>query len=572
MARWTVRQWLPALALLWAIPGCYTGVENSADDVGEDAGDADGDGDAGGDGDGDGDGAELPAPSPRIYRLTHEQWENTVQDLFGLPEPTGASSLFRDDPQTAGYIFDNDPLSLEVDDSLWTGYRLASAQVAEQVIADPAVLASLMPPDAPSEAERIENFTREFATRAYRRPPSEDEVSELVDLFLAAPSMYPGVDDAFVAGIRHVIEAVLQSPFFLYRVESSAEVVGGVIPLSDYELASRLSYFLWNTMPDEALFAAAAAGELHTADDVASQATRMIQDPRAADMAVRFHYQLLKAKKIKGIQPSPNAFPNLPADFAELAYQEHELFVRDVVFGGGGGLRELLTSNESFVNDDLAAIYGIEGVMGDEFVSVEFDPAQRKGIFTQVGWLASNATSVHPDPIHRGVFLSETMFCNVIAAPPDVVPPVPPLDPDQTNRERVHAHTGVGDCAQCHNTLINPFGFAFEGYDAIGGFRTMDNGQPVDTTADIQIDTQIVSVNDAVELVDAMATSERIHQCYTRHWLEYSMGRNFDAATDFALVSRLGAASLDEGASIQDLLVELTVSPYFLNRAAEELP
>jgi Protein of unknown function (DUF1592)/Protein of unknown function (DUF1588)/Protein of unknown function (DUF1595)/Protein of unknown function (DUF1587)/Protein of unknown function (DUF1585) len=570
-----VKHWfwkLPSSALLALPLACYAGVE-PASDAGETQGETgvetgDGDGDSG---DGDGDAVELPGPTPRVYRLTHAQWENTVQDLFDLPAQTGLSSLFRADPTVAGFIFDNDATSLEVDEALWTGYRLAAGQVAALVTEDPLVLAELMPAEGPSEPERIDAFVRGFGLEAYRRPLTEDEVTVLVDLFLAGSALYPDVDDSFVAGIRHVIEAVLQSPIFLYRVERSEAVVGEMIPLDDYEIASRLSYFLWNTMPDEVLFDAAAGGGLHTVADVADEAERMIQDPRAAEMVVRFHQQLLDADKIGSILPSPNFFPNAPADLPVLAATEHERFVRDVVFGGGGGLVELLTSSETFVEDDLAGIYGVPGVVGDEFVAVSLDPTQRKGIFTQVGFLASNATSVDPDPIHRGVFVATRMLCIEIAAPPDGIPPLPPLEPDQTNRERVEAHTSADQCATCHASYINPHGFPFESYDALGTWRTTDNNQPVDAATNVYIDGQVMPSSGALEFVELMAASPGVHTCYSRHWLEYTVGRNATPDDQLA-ISRLGTDSHQDQLSIQDLLIAVTTSPFFLNRSTEELP
>lgn len=567
--------WLPTCALLASATACYSGVDIS-DGGGEtqgETGTGDGDpGDGDGDtGDGDGDGVELPSASPRAYRLTHAQWENTVQDLFDLSAPTGLSQLFRADPQVAGYLFDNDATALEVDEALWTGYRLAAGQVAELVTEDPNLVAELMPPEGPDQPTSVETFVRSFGTRAYRRPLTDEEVANLSALFMAAPPLYPEVGDSFVAGIRHVIEAVLQSPFFLYRVERSEVEVDGMIPLDDYEIASRLSYLLWNSMPDQTLFEAAESGTLHTTADVAAETVRMLEDPRAAEMVVHFHDMLLEAEKIDTISPSANFFPNAPGDLPQLARLEHEHFIRDVIFGGGGGLVELLTSSDAFVNEDLAAIYGVAGVVGDAFVDVELDPAQRKGVFTRIGFLAANSTSVDPDPIHRGVFIAKRMLCLEIAAPPDGVPPLPALEPDQTNRERVEAHTSAAQCAQCHAGLINPHGFPFESYDAIGAWRDIDNGQPVDTSANVFVDSMQVPIAGAVEFVDVMAQSPGVHRCYTQHWVEYAVGHNA-TADDQAAITRLGADSLTQQLSLQQLLVAVTTSPMFLNRAAQELP
>lgn len=564
---------LSALALLWAAPACYSGVDTNDDAAQGDTGDTGGTGD-GDTGDGDtSSGEELPSPAPRFYRLTHDQWENTVQDLFGLDAPTGLSELFRDDPLIAGFVFDNDATTLEVDEALWTGYRVAAGQVAELVTSDPDLLAALTPVDGLSEAERIDSFVRSFGGQAYRRALEDAEVASLTELFLSAPALYTDIQDPFTAGVRHVVETVLQSPFFLYRIERSEGVVDGLIPLDDHEIASRLSYFLWNSMPDQELFDAAESGQLATPAQVGAQAQRMLGSTRAADMVVRFHHQLLDADKIDNIAPSPNFFPDAPANLPELAAEEHERFIRDVVYGGGGGLAELLTSSETFVNQDLAAIYGVGGVMGEEFVHVELDPTQRQGIFTQVGFLAANSTSVDPDPIHRGVFMAKRMSCLSIAAPPDGVPPLPATEPDQTNRQRVEAHTEAEGsvCVTCHGGLINPFGFPFEGYDALGAWRTTDNGQPVDTSTNVAIGGEVMAVGGAVDMVQAMATSQGIHECYVRYWVEYASGRN-STPSDIPMVERLGADSLDEQQSIEELLVSVTTSLSFLNRAVEELP
>lgn len=563
------------VAALGLAPACYAGVEVPGEDEAGDSADGTADtgdtADTGNTGD-TGEQAELPSPSPRFYRLTHEQWENTVRDLFGLAEVTGYSELFREDPTIAGFIFDNDATTLEVDEALWTGYRIAASEVAADVTADPDILAALTPAEGPSEAERIEEFVRSFGAKAYRRPLTDEEVATLSGLFSSAPPLYTNVADPFTAGMRHVIEAVLQSPFFLYRIERSEEIAGPVIPLDDHEIASRLSYFLWNTMPDDELFAAAEADQLHTAEQVAIEAERMLQDPRAADMVVRFHGQLLEVEKLETISPSPNFFPDAPPDLAALAHEEHERFIRDVIFGDGGGLIDLLTSNQSFVNDDLAAIYGVPGVVGEDFVNVELPPEQRKGVFTQIGFLAANSTSVDPDPIHRGVFLAKRMACLAIAAPPDGVPPLPAIEEGQTNRERVEAHTEAEGtvCVTCHSTLINPYGFPFEIYDALGAWRTTDNGQPVDPSSTVFLGSESAPVPDALGLMDAMAASPDIHACYAQHWIEYAAGRNTTGA-DNPMIDRLGSASLEDQQSLRDLLVALTTSPAFLNRAAEEL-
>ncbi len=511
-----------------------------------------------------------PGPSPRVVRLTHAQWDNTTRDLFGLGEQLGYAETFRNDPQIAGYLFDNDATSLAVDAPLWTGYRIAAAEIAALVTSDQAHLDAWVPSDA---ADDPRAFLHGFATRAYRRPATESEVDALEALMAAAPELYPDEDDPFVAGLRHVAEAVLQSPFFLYRIEVGGEVTtirgGDVVVLDDYEIAQRLSYFLWNTMPDSELLDAAAAGQLSTDEGLAMQAERMVADPRTTEVVTHFHTILLDLGGYDGILPSPVAFPDVPDDLRELAREETRRFVEDVVFEDDGGLVEMLSSSETYVNDDLAEIYGLSGEFGDDFVRVSLPPEQRSGVFTQVGFLASNASLYDPDPIHRGVFLATRFACLVIGAPPDAAMEAPAtLEEGQTNRERIEEHTSRPACASCHETMINPFGFAFENFDAIGAWRDEDNGKPVDAAAGVLLG-EVVEVDGPIELAAAMAESETVHRCYTQHWVEYAMGRNAEVEDD-PLIHELGRRSLARGQSIRDLLVSIVSSPAFRYRSVRE--
>jgi hypothetical protein len=579
------RSALLVYAALLTAAGCYSGRDGNGQNGGPDgdgtAGDGDGDGDGDGtadDGDGtadDGDddgvaGEEDPAPSTRFFRLTHEQWENTVRDLFYLSEHTGFSDNFSPDPKPSGYLFDNNATALQVDQALWSGYQRAAADAAELATADPAIMAAILPPDAGDETARAEQFIREFGRRAYRRPLAEAEVTELMGQWVAAAELYS--DEApFEAGLRFVIEAMLQSPYFLYRVETSTDEVGGVVPLSGFEVAQRLSYFLWNTMPDDTLFDAADAGDLSTAGGVESEALRMLADARASNVMRTFHDQIFDVEHWEGIAPSPTFFPDAPDLLGVAAQTEHRMFVEEMLLNRPGSLHELLTSNETFVNDELAAIYGLEGTYGPDFVLAQLDPAERRGLFTQIGFLAKNATSVNPDPIHRGVFVAKRMACMLIAAPPDNVPLLPDFE-GMTNRQAVEEHTEQegSTCSACHSTIINPFGFPFENYDAMGAFRTMDGEFTVDPATTVVLDGEPVPVANALALADALAASPSVHECYLQHWIEYANGRPA-VEEDDPLIERLGEMSLGEQASVQGLLVELVTSKPFLSRAVEEL-
>ncbi|MEX1365542.1 MAG: DUF1592 domain-containing protein, partial [Nannocystaceae bacterium] len=319
------------------------------------------------------------------------------------------------------------------------------------------------------------------------------------------------------------------------------------------------------------LLAVAEAGQLGDPAVVEEQTRRMLESPKAEQVVERFHHQLLHVDKFTQAAPSAAFYPDAPEDLGQLAVQEHDLFLRHAIFDNDGSWRDLLTSTETFVNDDLARIYGLSGDFGDEFTRVDLPANERRGIFTQVGFLVANATSVHPDPIHRGAYLARTIACHTIAAPPDDITPVPAPDESATNRETVAAHTEApgSTCMGCHTPLINPFGFPFEGYDSTGAFRTMDNGRPVDAKANVILGDGAVPVEDALDLAEAMAEDSQVHQCYMEHWMEFAMGRPYDEM-DAPLVERLSAESLDD-VGIKDLLVEFTKSRPFLTRAMQEM-
>jgi Protein of unknown function (DUF1592)/Protein of unknown function (DUF1588)/Protein of unknown function (DUF1595)/Protein of unknown function (DUF1587)/Protein of unknown function (DUF1585) len=554
--------------------GCYAGIHDHDDggldggDAGEDGGEDAGEDDGGDDGLGPAD--EMPAATTRFFRLTHAQWENTVQDLLQLPEPTGLSSEFRADPFVGGFIFDNNAVSLEVDQALWSGYQRAAVAVAELAAGDPTIIAAIAPADAADEAARAREFVTDFGLRAFRRPLTDEELATYEELFQRGPELY---DDTtgFEAGVRLVLEGMLQSPHFLYRVEGSEDIAGDVIPLDSWEIASRLSYFLLNTMPDEALLAAAAADELRDAEAVRTQALRMLETPRAAAVVERFHHQLLQVDRFGNADPSPAFYPDAPEGLGLLATEEHRQFVRHTVFEQDGSWGDLLTSTETFVNGELAKLYGLPGEFGTEFTRVDLDPAERRGLFTQIGFLVANSTSANPDPIHRGVFLAKHIACHGIAAPPDEIPPIPAPDETQTNREAIEALTEVAgsECVGCHSSLINPFGFALEGYDATGAFRTVDNDKPVDSASNVLLGDGPVPVSNGVELAEALAADAQVHECYAQHWLEFAMARPHEE-TDTPLTGRLATESLED-LSVKELLVELTVSRPFLTRSAEEM-
>ena len=514
--------------------------------------------------------AAAKVPFQSAYpRLTHAQWENTTRDLLKLDAVPGLSASFTSDP--LGGIFDNDESVLQVTSPLWADYQRAAEELAAMMIADPQKLAKIVPPDMGQSLDaRARQFITEFGRRTYRRPLTAQEIDAHAALFASGATVLGG--DPFLSGMQLVLEAFLQSPHFVYRVEQGAAKAGntGLIPLGPYELATRLSYLLWNTMPNDALLDAAAKGELSTVEGLRGRAEQMLLDPQAKLVMRNFHRQLFNWKKYADLYKDPAVFPEFVPEIGDDLRLEAEAFVDNVIYEQDGGVLELLTSRTAYVNDRLAAIYGVPAPAGADFGKVELDAATRSGALTRLGFLAANGTARASDPIHRGVFINLRMLCVKLPPPPDNVKPLPGGS-DKTTRDLVDSHTGDGTCGKgCHSTLINPAGFAFEGYDAIGRYRTMDNGYPVNSAAEYTLGGTVVQYKDAIEWSQIIAESTEANQCFAKHWLEFALGRDAQPE-DETLIGQLGDSSRG-GSSFKEMLLDIIVSDSFRARRAVEVP
>ncbi|HTN92205.1 MAG TPA: DUF1592 domain-containing protein [Sorangium sp.] len=511
--------------------------------------------------------ASQVAARSMFPRLSHAQWENTVRDLLRLDDRPGLSASFTTDP--LGGVFDNNEAALLVTPGLWGDYQRAAEELAAMVTDDEAKLHRLVPADLPAEPDaRGEAFVERFGERAFRRPLTAEERDTYLALFRRGKELFDG-EDPFVAGVRAALEAFLQSPHFVYRVELGAgPAKGGLIPLSGYEVATKLAYLFWNTMPSDELLAAAEAGELSTSEAVRAHAERMLEDPRAREVVGAFHRQLYDHEQYHDLNKDQALYPEFVPEMGDDMQREAELFVEHIVFDKEGGLTDLLTSRTAFVNDHLAAVYGVDGEFSDDFKQVELDEAERSGLLTRLGFLAAKATARQPDSIHRGVFVNLRILCASLPPPPDNATGLPPGE-KATNRERVEAHTGKGTCgAACHGTMINPAGFAFEHYDAIGKYRTTDNGVPVNAADTYYLGGEPRSYADAIEFSRVLAESSEAHACYARRWVEFAQGREV-GAKDRQLIDELGEAS-HGGASTKELILQIVSSASFLARVPAE--
>ncbi|HEV8246389.1 MAG TPA: DUF1592 domain-containing protein, partial [Polyangiaceae bacterium] len=316
-----------------------------------------------------------PGPSP-IRRLTRDEYNHTVHDL--LNDATAPGSSFPSEELALN--FPNNADIQTVSSLLIEGYETASIALATEAVKDLPTLLGCDPATT-GEDQCVQSFISSFGLKAYRRPLAADEVASLVDLYTTSKASYD-----FSTAVRLTLQSMLQSPYFLYRVEALGPQT--VTRLSGYEIASRLSYLLWSSMPDTALFAAAASGALDTADGVSEQAQRMLLDPRANQSVLTFFENWLDLQKLKhGDAKDPAACPTFTAALVPLLRQESDLFLSDVFFNGGD-LKTLLLGNYTFMNKPLADYYKVTGPTGDAFEKVTLDGSKRLGFLTQAGFLA----------------------------------------------------------------------------------------------------------------------------------------------------------------------------------------
>jgi hypothetical protein len=459
------------------------------------------------------------APRAPIRRLTRFEYNNTVRDLLGVTSRP-ADSL---PGEEGGSGFGNDADALGVSHVLVDGYRMVAQQIASEVTADAAMVESVSGCDpATADAQCQESFLSRYLTDVFRRPPDADELSAYRTAFDQGVTLGGG----FASGVRAVIERSLQSPQFLYRVEVGQAVneQAALARPTGHEMATRLSYLLWSSAPDRPLLDAAARGDLDTDEGVLVEASRMLEDDRAKDGMRYFHGQLLGTTGLDYIERDAEYYPTFQPGMGALFRQETERFLDYVLWEGEGDLRTIFTAPYTFVNEPLAAFYGIPGVTGDEFQKVTVDSTKRAGLLTQASILTATTPGSRTDPVIRGKWLYTKMLCGKVPDPPTNVPELEEPLPGQSVRDRLAQHRADPECAQCH-ALMDPIGFGFENFDGVGLWRDTENGASIDDSGEIPIGDVAGPFNGAIEFGQKMAESSDVRACYVSRYLTYAYGR-----------------------------------------------
>jgi hypothetical protein len=504
-----------------------------------------------------------PGPSP-LRRLTRAEYDNAVRDLLGDTRRLGHG--FPGEEITFG--FTNNAETRSVSDVLVEGYLGAAEQLAKDAVAN---LTTLLPcdPTKAGEAKCLDTFLDTFGKRAWRRPLTAPERENLRAAFNTRHA------DGFNDGISAVIEVMLMSPQFLYRYEQGAPVAGAKYArLTPFELASRLSFLLWGTMPDQELMAAAESGRLATRQEIVAQATRMVNDPlHTAPMVTDFAGQWLGLGELATIDKEATAFPAWKPELRGAMRTETDKFVESVLWKGDGKLETLLTAPYTFVNGPLAAYYGIPGVTGDAFQQVMLDPGQRGGLLTQAGLLSvlGNNDVGLTSLVYRGRFVREQLLCQPIPdPPPNAQDENPPFTMTTTAREWSVARRAKASCGACHEQ-IDPIGLGLENFDAVGLYRTVDKGKPVDAAGELTGTDVDGAFTGATALAKKLSGSQLVRECLVTQWFRYGYGRDATPrdACSVATLNRLFAAS---GGSVRDLLLALTQTDAFLFRSRGDAP
>ena len=498
----------------------------------------------------------------RIWRLTPTQYDNTLRDLLGTESSFGAG--FPADDVGVGFSNGADAL-------LMTPLLADKLQSAAQ---DSSSKLDLSRTVACAAAQRDDNCLRDFVTRfgerAFRRPLSAAELERYNTLAKA-----PG---DFDAGARVVVQAMLQSPYFLYRFELGQPVVGavpGTYALDDYEIASELSYLLWETMPDDALFEAAKDHQLSDRAGLTQQATRMLQDPRARPVVRGFVFDWLGLTNIANVPKDAVAYPGLTPEIRTAMIAEVERFTDRVMWGttldANGSVSALLNALPVTPDDVLAKFYATGQAAPN-----------RRGVLTLGGVLLSHSRSNDSSPIHRGKLVRERLLCQTLPPPPAGLLLQPPgLDPSKTARERYSEHSENAYCGSCHK-LMDPIGFAFEHFDGVGRYRIDENGLPIDANGSVvRNDTQSYPATDAdgdfqglEGLVSKLDASDAVRRCYALEWFRFAYGEGKTdrdgAAYPSCQAKRFQDVVSQTPGSLSDIVTALTQSDWFTTRSGAD--
>jgi hypothetical protein len=502
--------------------------------------------------------ARLADPGWRPYqRLNRAEYALVIKDLLAVEIDPSAILP----PDTASGGFDNIADVQAVSPTLISAYLRGAALVSREAVGTPGVpspsrskVFTCIPRTNADEPRCAEVILRTIASDAYRGAATEVDITDALGFYTRGRQR-----GAFDDGIRLALQSMLVNPKFLFRLEP----VGDSETVSDLALASRLSFFLWSRGPDATLIAAATKGALHTPEQLAAQATRMIVDPRAGTLSTRFAAQWLRLQDLDKVEVDPTVFPSFDAPLLHAMRRETEMMVADVI-RRDGSVMELVTSDRSFVNERLASHYGIPNIRGEQFRAVTM-PEERRGLLGQGSILTLTSLGTRTSPVLRGKWVLDVL----LGTPPPPPPPnVPALEDSTkaekagvplTTRQRVEDHRANPSCSGCHR-VIDPPGMALENFDAIGAWRVTDNRVAVDAAATLYDGRRMQG---AAGLRDALvAHQDMVLRNFTQQLMTYALGRRL-SYRDMPMVRAIVRAAAVHGDRVSAFVTGIVTSDAF---------
>ncbi len=487
-----------------------------------------------------------------VRRLTNTEYRNSVQKLLAL----GAAPTETLESAAILKGFDNFSATLTVNGALAGEYAAIAKTRAKDFAVPPCA--------APATEESCaRSFIESFGKQAFRRPLTSADVDGYLALFSDEKTR-----TGYTGGITQIVETMLQSGLFLYRSELGVEAQGPTRHLTSYEVATLLAYMFTAKPPDDALFIAADADALKTPIQVEEQVRRLMKTPDARPAIRQFMRVFSGTARFGDVRKNADTFPQFTASVQASMGLETDAFVDSVVWDGDGTLNSLYTSPDSFINSDLAPLYGLpDPGQGPKLMPTHLNAKERAGLVTQLSILSTHSKAYDSFPILRGKFVRVTLLCEVLPPmPADAKITPPPQDPSFTTRERFAAHSQNPTCATCHR-LIDPVGFGLENYDGIGRYRTTENNKPVDASGNI---TDSPDMNGAysggVELASKLTQSQEAKQCLALQALKWSLGRE-EVAGERELVNGIAANLAAGGLDIREVLVNIAKSDNFVARS-----
>lgn len=493
---------------------------------------------------------------PTLRRLSTVEYENSVQDVFQV-ESLPALELEADTrlnglTAIGGTNLALSPRATEL-------YEQAAYRVADALLGDEALRQSIAGCDA-AQAGCAEQFLGRLGLRAFRRPLTAAELARFVGV---AAQGATGLGDAW-EGLSYAVAGILQSPHFLYRVElgTPSPEDARVRTLDEYELASRLSYALWSTTPDDTLLDAASLGTVNAS--LASHVDRLLGAPRAAGAVEGFYGEYLGLSGLATLGKLTELFPEFTDALKQAMREETVRAAADWSFASNGDFRELFTSRATYVNAELAALYGVPAPPGEGFSRVEL-PAdgERAGLLGHASLLSLYAHESSTSATLRGKFVREVLLCQgVPAPPPTVITTLPEPGPDaRTARDRLAVHSADPACGSCH-ALMDPIGLGLENFDAIGRYRTMENDAPIDASGQLHPDDPASVFDGPVELGTVLSQDPRVSACLVRTLYRHASG-TLEQPNAEPVLAELATSFTASGHQLRELLHAMIVHPAF---------